>query len=114
MTFVVTESCIKCKHTNCVDACPADAFREGPNFLVIAPDYCIDCTLCVTECPVKAIFEEADIPAGQRNFIALNAELAEKWAPIMDKKNALADAEEWATVKDKLAYLEMEFATSVD
>jgi NAD-dependent dihydropyrimidine dehydrogenase PreA subunit len=49
MTFVVTESCIRCKHTDCVDVCPTDAFREGPNFLVIDPDDCIDCALCVPE-----------------------------------------------------------------
>src|ERR1043166_6918850 len=101
MTFVVTESCIKCKHTDCVDVCPADAFREGPNFLVIAPDYCIDCALCVTECPVNAIFEEGNVPAGQREFIALNAELAERWEPIIFKKEALADAAQWAEVQDK-------------
>jgi ferredoxin len=56
MTYVVTESCIRCKYTDCVDVCPVDCFREGPNFLVIDPDECIDCTLCVAECPVEAIF----------------------------------------------------------
>ena len=61
MTFVVTESCIQCKHTDCVEVCPADAFREGPNFLVIAPDDCIDCALCVIECPVDAIRPEEDL-----------------------------------------------------
>ena len=76
MTFVVTESCIRCKHTDCVDVCPTDAFREGPNFLVIDPDECIDCTLCVPECPVEAIFAEEDVPLDQRAFTALNAELA--------------------------------------
>src|SRR5437762_1748957 len=58
MTYVVTESCIKCKYTDCVDVCPVDCFREGPNMLVIDPDECIDCTLCVPECPVEAIFAE--------------------------------------------------------
>ena len=62
MTYVVTESCIKCKYTDCVDVCPVDCFREGPNFLVIDPDECIDCTLCVAECPVEAIFAEDDVP----------------------------------------------------
>ena len=60
MTFVVTENCIKCKHTDCVEVCPADAFREGENFLAISPDDCIDCALCVPECPVEAIFADAD------------------------------------------------------
>ena len=56
MPFVVTENCIKCKHTDCVEVCPVDCFHEGPNFLVIDPDECIDCTLCEPECPVNAIF----------------------------------------------------------
>ena len=76
MTYVVTESCIKCKYTDCVDVCPVDCFREGPNFLVIDPDECIDCTLCVAECPVEAIFAEDDVPDSQKEFTALNAELA--------------------------------------
>ena len=65
MTYVVAEACIKCKYTDCVDVCPVDCFREGPNFLVIDPDECIDCTLCVAECPVEAIFAEDDLPADQ-------------------------------------------------
>ena len=76
MTYVVTESCIRCKYTDCVDVCPVDCFREGPNFLVIDPDECIDCTLCVAECPVEAIFAEDDVPDDQQQFKALNAELA--------------------------------------
>jgi ferredoxin len=76
MTFVVTEACIRCKYTDCVDVCPVDAFREGPNFLVIDPDDCIDCAVCVPECPVNAIFGEEDVPTDQQHFTALNAELA--------------------------------------
>jgi ferredoxin len=105
MTFVVTESCIKCKHTDCVEACPVDAFREGENFVVIAPDDCIDCALCVSECPVEAIFADAEVPAGQHQFIALNSELALVWQPIMKKKDAPPDANEWANVKNKLEQL---------
>ena len=62
MTFVVTEACIRCKYTDCVDVCPVDAFCEGPNFLVINPDECIDCAVCVPECPVAAIYAEEDVP----------------------------------------------------
>ena len=105
MTFVVTESCIRCKHTDCVDVCPTDAFREGPNFLVIDPDECIDCTLCVPECPVEAIFAEDDVPPDQRTFTALNAELAKVWKPIIEMKPELPDADEWAQVKNKLDQL---------
>ena len=77
MTYVVTESCVKCKYTDCVDVCPVDCFREGPNMLVIDPDECIDCTLCVAECPVEAIFAEDDVPGDQKDFIGLNAELSQ-------------------------------------
>lgn len=108
MTFVVTENCIRCKHTDCVDVCPADAFREGPNILVIAPDDCIDCALCVPECPVEAIFSDADVPADQQHFIALNRELAEAWETIIDKKAAPPDAHAWAGVKGKLLELRRE------
>jgi ferredoxin len=106
MTYVVTEACIKCKHTDCVDVCPVDAFREGPNFLAIDPRECIDCTLCVAECPVDAIFSEDDVPSDQRQFIALNEELAKAWQPIVQVKPAPEDAGFWATVKDKLKLLE--------
>ena len=106
MTYVVTEACIRCKHTDCVDVCPTDAFREGPNFLAIDPDECIDCTLCVTECPVEAIFAEDDVPKAQRQFIALNAELSKAWPVIAQKKDALPDAEDWAQVKSKLPELD--------
>jgi ferredoxin len=95
MTFVVTESCIKCKYTDCVEVCPVDCFHEGPNFLVIDPDECIDCTLCEPECPVEAIFSEEEIPAGQESFKALNAELAKKWPVLAEKKAAPPDAKEW-------------------
>jgi ferredoxin len=106
MTYVVTESCIKCKYTDCVDVCPVDCFREGPNFLVIDPDECIDCTLCVAECPVEAIFAEDDVPAEQVQFTALNAELAKHWKPIIERKDPPPDADQWQKVKDKLGLLE--------
>ncbi|MEC5387969.1 ferredoxin FdxA [Uliginosibacterium sp. H3] len=106
MTYVVSESCIKCKYTDCVDVCPVDCFREGPNFLVIDPDECIDCTLCVAECPAEAIFAEDDLPADQVQFTAINAELAKKWPTIVARKDALPDADDWAKVKGKLDKLE--------
>ena len=105
MAYVVTESCIRCKYTDCVDVCPVDCFREGPNFLAIDPEECIDCTLCVAECPVEAIYAEDDVPADQQHFIALNAELSKQWKPIVERKDALVHAEEWATVKSKLGEL---------
>jgi ferredoxin len=106
MTHVVTENCIKCKHTDCVDVCPVDCFREGPNFLVIEPDECIDCAVCIPECPVNAIYAEEDVPEDQRAFIALNVELARGWPTITEKKDALPDAEQWKDVPGKLEHLE--------
>jgi ferredoxin len=106
MAYVVTEACIKCKFTDCVDICPVDCFREGPNFLVIDPDECIDCTLCVPECPAEAIFAEDDVPESQKAFIALNAELAKSWPAIIERKAPPADADEWKGVGDKLRLLE--------
>ena len=109
MTFVVTESCIKCKYTDCVEVCPVDCFYEGPNFLVIDPDECIDCALCEPECPVNAIVSEDDITAEQRQFIELNAELAKKWPNITALKEAHDDAKSWEGVNDKLQYLQKEW-----
>ncbi len=106
MTFVVTEKCIKCKYTDCVEVCPVDCFHEGPNFLVIDPEECIDCTLCEPECPVQAIFAEDDVPEGQEKFTALNAELSRDWPVITEMKDAPPDAKEWEEKPDKLQYLE--------
>jgi len=74
--------------------------------LVIDPDECIDCTLCVAECPVEAIFAEDDVPDGQRHWTQINAELAKAWKAIIEKKEAPADADEWAKVKAKEHLLE--------
>ncbi len=106
MTFVVTENCIKCKYTDCVEVCPVDCFHEGPNFLAIDPDECIDCTLCVPECPANAIFAEDDVPPEQMPFVALNAELAREWPVINRRKDPPPDATEWDGKSDKLQYLE--------
>jgi ferredoxin len=109
MTFVVTESCIKCKYTDCVEVCPVDCFYEGPNFLVIDPDECIDCALCEPECPVNAIVSEDDLTDEQQQFLSLNADLAAKWPNLTVKKDAPSDAKEWDAVVDKLKYLEHEW-----
>jgi len=106
MTFVVTEKCIKCKYTDCVEVCPVDCFHEGPNFLVIDPEECIDCTLCEPECPIEAICAEDDVPEGQEKFIALNAELSLQWPVITEMKDAPSDAKEWEDKPDKLEHLE--------
>lgn len=107
MTHVVTEACIQCKYTDCVDVCPVDCFREGPNFLAIDPDECIDCAVCVPECPVNAIFAEEDVPRDQLHMTAINAELVQtdEYKVITRKKDALPDAAEWADKTGKLQYL---------
>ncbi len=106
MAFVVTENCIRCKYTDCVEVCPVDCFYEGPNFLVINPDECIDCALCEPECPAEAIFSEDELPAGMESYIELNAELAEIWPNIAEQIDPLPDAAEWDGKTDKLKYLE--------
>lgn len=106
MTYVVTESCIKCKYTDCVDVCPVDCFKEGANFLVIDPSGCIDCGVCIPECPVDAIVADSDITADQHPYLALNAELSKLWPTILKKKPELASAEEFKNVKDKRHLLE--------
>jgi len=102
MTFVVVENCIKCKYTDCVEVCPVDCFYEGPNFLVIDPDECIDCALCEPECPAEAIFSEDELPEDQKEFVQLNAELCREWPNITEKKDPLPTAEESDGVKGKL------------
>ncbi len=92
MAFVVTEACIRCKYTDCVDVCSVDAFREGPNSHVIDPDECIDCAVCAPECPVSAIYAEDDVPGHKQHFTPLNAELSRQWKPITRTKLALLDA----------------------
>jgi len=109
MTFVVIDNCIRCKYTDCVEVCPVDCFREGPNMLVIDPDECIDCNLCVPECPVDAIYAEEDLSSDKIHYIEINAELAKTWPSITAMKPAPEDADEWAKVDDKEKHLEKEW-----
>ena len=106
MTFVVTEQCIKCKYTDCVEVCPVDCFHEGPNMLVIDPDECIDCTLCEPECPVEAILSEDDLTEDQHHFLELNEELSRTWPVLTEKKDGPEDAADWEWKEGKLQYLE--------
>ncbi|MBT4884827.1 MAG: ferredoxin family protein [Legionellales bacterium] len=106
MTFVVTEKCIRCKYTDCVEVCPVDCFHEGPNFLVINPEECIDCNLCVDHCPVDAIYAEDDLPESQHEFIAINERLSKKWPIINTKKEEAVDADIWAKIDGKKKHLE--------
>ena len=105
MSYVVTDNCILCKYTDCVDACPVDCFYEGPNFLVIHPDECIDCDDCVDACPADAIFNEDDLPDDKKHFVELNEELAQLWPQITVQKEPLPDAAKWDGVSHKLQHL---------
>ena len=107
MTHLVTDNCIQCKYTDCVSVCPVDCFYEGPNFLVIRPDECIDCAVCVVECPADAIIHENDLPEDQRKiWYDINEELSAKWPNITRQKDPLPDAEQWKNVPDKLQHLQ--------
>jgi ferredoxin len=105
MTYVVTEMCIGCKHTDCVQVCPVDCFREGENFLVIEPDECVDCGLCEIECPVEAIVSINELTPERMHYAELNAELARLWPRITERRPALPQAEQWAKMPNKLEHL---------
>jgi ferredoxin len=102
MTYVVNESCIKCKLMDCVEVCPVDCFYEGENMLVIHPDECIDCGVCEPECPVDAI--KPDTEPGLEKWLSINTEYAKLWPNITLKKEPPADAKEWRGVPDKGQY----------
>ena len=99
MTYVVTDECVKCKYTDCVEVCPVDCFYEGENMLVIDPDACIDCGVCVPECPAEAIVAEAPEFV---DWLELNKKYAKQWPNITQKKPALPEAKEFDGVPNKL------------
>ncbi len=108
MPFIVTAPCINCKHTTCVEVCPMECFVEGPNFLAIDPRTCIDCSICVSQCPVDAIVSAAEADEAQRPFIELNARLAcdPAWKAITRSKPPRADHAAWARIDDKTHLLQ--------
>ena len=108
MAYVVTESCIKCKYTDCVEVCPVDCFYEGPEFLVIHPEECIDCGLCEPECPIEAIKADDELPSDQIEFIEINAKLADVYENITEAKEPLPDADEFKDIQDKKKFLNIE------
>lgn len=90
MTYVVTDNCIECKYTDCVEVCPVDCFYEGENMLVIHPDECIDCGVCEPECPADAI--KSDTDSGLEMWLEVNRKFAVLWPNLTQKKPALKDA----------------------
>ncbi|PPE69918.1 ferredoxin family protein [Caldimonas thermodepolymerans] len=109
MPFIVTDACIQCKYTDCVSVCPMDCFVEGPNFVVIDPEGCIDCSVCVPQCPVDAIVNAAEVSPQQAEFVELNARLARApgWRPLTQAKAPMDGHEQWAGVAGKRAHLRL-------
>ena len=102
MTYLVTDNCVKCKHTDCVAVCPVDCFYEGEDALVINPDECIDCGVCVPECPVDAIVADTDLPESELIiWMERNTKYSEVWPNIVEQKDPLPDADTWNGVPDK-------------
>ena len=91
MTYAVTDNCIRCKYTDCVEVCPVDCFYEGENMLVINPDECIDCGVCEPECPADAIVPDSAQDA--HRWVDLNAEYAPRWPNITRKMAPLPEAD---------------------
>jgi ferredoxin len=98
MTYVVTEKCIKCKYTDCVEVCPVDCFYEGENMIIINPDECIDCGVCVPECPIDAIQPES---AELTRWIQLGRDYSNIWPNITKKKAALSNADNFKGEENK-------------
>lgn len=101
MTHVVTEACIRCRYTDCVSVCPVDCFHAGPDFLVIDPDACIDCAVCIPECPVEAIKADRDLTPDQQDWLQINANLAAAWPVITEKTHPYPEADSWAKIPSK-------------
>lgn len=101
MAYVVTEPCIRCKYTDCVAVCPVEAFKEGKNFLIIDPEICVDCDLCVPECPTEAIFSEDNVPEKWVHYKEINERYSQEWPTISEQKDPLPDADHWKEVETK-------------
>ena len=101
MPHIVTDSCVRCKYTDCVEVCPVDCFHEAEHLLVIDPQECIDCGACVPACPVEAIFLDEDVPKEQWDYIALNEQLSETTPLIFSSKEPHPEAEKYHSVKGK-------------
>lgn len=104
MTHVVTDACVNCKYTECVTVCPVNCFKAGKNMLVIDPDVCIDCGVCVIECPAKAI--KADTEEGAEKWLPLNRKYAALWPEITEAKAPMKNADALKDTADKLKDLD--------
>lgn len=105
MTYVVTDTCIRCKFTDCVEVCPQQAFREGRNMVVIDPRACTNCALCEVVCPIEAIKADYALAVDEKHLADLNARYAAAW-PVAEKKAPPSDAHDWASTPSKLHLLD--------
>tara|TARA_R110002110_G_scaffold348286_1_gene558477 strand:- start:236 stop:553 length:318 start_codon:yes stop_codon:yes gene_type:complete len=101
MTHVVSDPCIKCKYTDCAEVCPVSCFHNTPNMLVIDPDVCIDCGLCIEECPVEAIYLDDDLPSDQLEFLVINQKLSQHHPIIEYSEAPHPEAEKYKNIKNK-------------
>jgi NAD-dependent dihydropyrimidine dehydrogenase PreA subunit len=95
MTYVITDPCIDTKDKSCVEVCPVDCIHHDEDkdrMLYIDPDECIDCGACEPVCPVTAIFAEDDVPGGQAEYTALNAQWYKDPDAVRARVNALKPA----------------------
>ena len=100
MTYLVTDACIRCKYTTCVEVCPVDCFHEGENMLVIDPLTCIDCGVCVPECPAGAIEAESE---ELLDWLEFNSKYSKEWPVIATVKSALENADDYNPLLSKNA-----------
>ncbi|MGB3754014.1 MAG: ferredoxin FdxA [Parerythrobacter sp.] len=100
MTYVVTDACIKCKYTDCVEVCPVDCFYEGETMLVINPSECIDCGVCEPECPAEAILPDTE--DGLEKLLELNTKYSAEWPNITSQKAPPPDADDFKGVEGKM------------
>ncbi|SHH64138.1 ferredoxin FdxA [Pollutimonas bauzanensis] len=109
MPFVVTDACIRCLYTNCVEVCPVDCFFCGEVMLVISPDKCIDCGACAPQCPVSAIVPDTDPLADK--WLPINAEFSATWPSITHKREHPPDADAY---RDQPSKFERYFSSAPD
>ena len=100
MPFVVTEKCIKCRYSDCVEVCPVDCFYEGENMLVINPDECIDCGVCEPECPIEAIKSDEELSDSEQKWAEINEKYSALWPNITESKGPLPEADAWSEKAD--------------
>jgi ferredoxin len=81
LTYIVNESCIKCKYMDCVEVCP------------------VDCGVCEPECPVDAI--KPDTEPGLEKWLDINTQYAQVWPNITVKRAPPPDAKDWEGKPDK-------------